>query len=126
MAINRQTKILFLAWLIPGLGHYCLGYKWKGVVLFGLLLLMYSLGVDLAALHNVSFREPLYLVVYSFTGGFTSVALLLSAYFPITPQYYPFGYQLGCLYTSIASFLNGLIIVHAYQTMQEPACDTKD
>ncbi len=33
------------AWLIPGLGHLLLGRKWRALILFGSILIMFSLGL---------------------------------------------------------------------------------
>lgn len=118
----KTVTLLLLGWLIPGAGHYCLGYKWKGIVLFSLVSLLYLTGMAMADFRNVSTGEPFYLIGYFFAGGITIVSVCVTAHLTASSGTYFYGYQLGCLYTFIASLSNFLILLKLYSLLelQEP------
>jgi hypothetical protein len=115
---KKAIGILFLAWVLPGAGHYYLGYRWKGITFCSLLLMTYLTGMAMAnfSLH----REPYYLACQIFTGSFLLIGLTSGSYSP-SPIWYPYGYHIGCLYTCVASFLNILIMINLSRDWEKKA-----
>lgn len=115
---KRLLFTLFIAWLIPGAGHYYLGHKWKGILLLAILSLTYITGMAMADFRNVALVNPLHLFSCSFTGGFTILAVCTTAGLPNTPQWYPHAYELGCLYLRVTSLLNALVLLYLYEILR--------
>lgn len=47
-AVSRPASLVWLcvaAWAVPGLGHFLLGRKWRALILFGSIVIMFLLGV---------------------------------------------------------------------------------
>lgn len=44
-SIAQTVRLCLAAWLIPGLGHFLLGRKWRALILFSAILGMFLLGV---------------------------------------------------------------------------------
>ena len=109
-----------LAWLIPGAGHYYLEKKGKAIVFFALLTLTFLSGMAMANFRNVSFREPLYFFAYFWLGSITIIAFCTTMNFSIVPIFYPYAYQLGCLYSTVASILNIFLILHVLHLAARP------
>ena len=42
---SRLVGICVAAWLVPGLGHYWLGRRWRGLIFFVCIVTMFLLGV---------------------------------------------------------------------------------
>lgn len=51
VAVSAQTKLSTLvrlcvaAWMVPGLGHWLLGRKWRALILFGAIGTMFAMGL---------------------------------------------------------------------------------
>jgi uncharacterized protein DUF6677 len=44
-ATSRLVQICVAAWLVPGLGHFLLGKKWRALILFVAIVLMFIFGL---------------------------------------------------------------------------------
>ncbi len=42
---GRLVQLCVAAWLIPGLGHFLLGKKWRALILFAAITLMFLIGL---------------------------------------------------------------------------------
>ncbi len=42
---GQLVRLCLAAWLIPGLGHFLLGRKWRALILFSAILGMFALGL---------------------------------------------------------------------------------
>ena len=43
--LSAQVRVCVAAWLVPGLGHLLLGRKWRALILFGAIVLMFGMGL---------------------------------------------------------------------------------
>ena len=43
--LGRLVWLCVAAWALPGLGHFLLGRKWRALILFGSIVIMFLLGV---------------------------------------------------------------------------------
>jgi len=43
--ITKLVRLCVAAWLIPGLGHLLLGRKWRALILFASIIIMFALGL---------------------------------------------------------------------------------
>ena len=106
-----------LAWLLPGLGHYYLGYRPKAVILLCSLLLAFMVGIVLADFEAISIPEHKYAFFAQMgTGGPTLVTLVLTGGEvseegrEIDPLH-----SIGLLYTMVAGLLNFVVACDAYE-----------
>ncbi len=97
----------FLGWLIPGLGHFCLEKKWKGILLFCLLFLSHTFGMIL--LHSEGYRQSFFWIQLC-SGFFIVSSIVFQPFFPEMPHEC-FLFPIGYLYISVASLLNLFIIL---------------
>lgn len=106
---------LFLAWLIPGAGHYYIGRKSKAVYFFVLVTVAYLLGVILANYCNVNperfFWHYLGEILY---GGATLVTQFLTRDL-LVGDYNRF-LDYGTLISTVAGLLNVVVIVDFFET----------
>lgn len=91
-----------------------MGYKWQGAVFFALLVSTYLAGMAMAEFRNVTPGEPVCLIGCCFTGGITMASVCATVHLSDGAEIDLYGYQLGCLYTSVASLLNSLLLLHVY------------
>ena len=112
----KKNPILavFLAWLIPGAGHWYLGRRFQAVLFFSVLLCAFSAGFSMGELRIVTSRDhPYYFLGQIFLGLPTLVASW------VTSGMEPFGAEIpgldmGFLYTTCAGLLNALVIMDAH------------
>jgi hypothetical protein len=106
---------LVATWLVPGAGHYYLGYKAKAVYYFVLVTLTFLLGVALSKGCSVSpGRYPWHYVGQIFYGGATLITQLLTASVKIG-EFNKF-LDYGTLITTVAGLLNIVIMVDFFET----------
>jgi uncharacterized protein DUF6677 len=60
---GRLVEVCVAAWLVPGLGHFLLGKKWRGLILFVAIVVMFVFGLamkgEFFALGTGSYLETL-------------------------------------------------------------------
>ena len=151
--VNLKNRHLaaFLAWLIPGLGHWYQGRKGKAVLYFVCILSLFLIGLALGDWQVVYWRwvNPLRdseKFCINYPGQFFAGLIAFPALIQATLQFYGldpilFGYlaepsqneinglyesgkfvEMGYLYTTIAGLLNILAIFDAYEG---PALDSQ-
>lgn len=110
----KSLLSIILAWVIPGGGHWYLGYKGKALLYLVLILGTFVAGMMIADFRNISLdRHPIFFLgAYIWNGGATVVAWLLTEGKPITRQLDRL--DVGCLYCAVAGLLNILIMIDAY------------
>ena len=104
---------VFLAWLIPGGGHWYSGDKIRALLFFILIMAIYFSGMYIGNFENVSVTQPYYLCAQIFAGLPTIVIGILS-YHKNSPRLIPTFFEIGNLYTCTASLLNLMIILNIY------------
>jgi len=113
-----------LAWLVPGAGHYALGEKKRGVLIFVALFLTFMTGLYVGSIGVVDpvNAKPWYVAqVMNTPAVFLLGSQVASAYHAAMQSHRPesaylvYGRagEIGQIYTSIAGLLNLLCIVNA-------------
>ena len=106
-AISTEKAVLavFLAWLIPGLGHWVIGRRAKAVLLFTVITLTFAAGLWFAEGRNMNWeRNKIFFLAYVFSAGETALAWLFAGALELDRKI-PL-LDLGFLYTAVASLLN--------------------
>ena len=138
-AIKRFTSIpavpLIASWLIPGLGHLCIGQIKRGFILGLAIIFLYISGLLIGSVSVVSHsKQPLWYYIQVLAGPHT---LVINSYnkknFVNHPEYlddpdipYPVKpaisrpHEMGTLYCSLAGVLNLLIILDLIGRMTQP------
>lgn len=115
---DREISPVFImvaGWLVPGAGHWFLGQRRKAVLFFALLSLTFVVGYFLGEFRNVSLdRHPWYFFAQTFLGLPSFVAAFATSHLTAVDHVIP-GYDLGILYTCVASLLNALLFLDAYE-----------
>lgn len=117
---TEQSWVLavLLAWAVPGLGHWYLGRRGKGITFFALIVSLFVAGWLLTGMTAVNFNDTWSLVGQSPAGLVTLVtgqvgkgvlAAKTSAEFLV-----PESYRSGSVYTLAAGLLNLLVVLDAY------------
>lgn len=112
-AANRTALSTFLAWLVPGLGHFHQGRKARGAVVFALLVGCFVLGSLLAEGSNLSRERHFYYWAGQFAIGLPGiVAELAFGTMRVTHdiRYVDAGLVFGC----VAGMLNVLAMIDVY------------
>jgi len=107
---------MFAAWLVPGLGHWLLGRRGKGLLYFGIITFTFVAGMWLADWRNVRSDDDfqLYLIGEAFCGGLTLVAWKLTQHLELLhPQPW---LDAGLLFSTVAGIMNVCVIVDVYET----------
>ncbi len=106
-----------LAWVLPGLGHYYLGYRPKALILLCSILAAFIIGIVLADFEAISIAEHKYAFFAQMgTGGPTLLTLALTGGEVseggrvIDPLH-----SIGLLYTMVAGLLNFIVACDAYE-----------
>ena len=104
----------FVAWLLPGAGHFLLG-KWKkGLFFFLLLAATYAFGMSIAGWRPVSFDDnPFYYVGQYGSGATLLMAKLRGAEKAILrPEIHPTWFDPGLLYVCVVGLLNIVVMLN--------------
>jgi len=104
----------FVAWLVPGGGHFLLG-KWKkGLFFFLLLAATYAFGMAIAGWRPVSFDDnPFYYVGQYGSGATLLLAKLRGAEKAILrPEIHPSWFDPGLLYVCVVGLLNVVVMLN--------------
>jgi hypothetical protein len=122
-ASTRKVGVaFFLGWFVPGAGHFLLGRRVKAAVLFGLLALIYIVGLWLCGWRMVSFDDNPFYYVGQFGSGLTSILGQLLAdpkAFP-RPELPPKWIDPGMLYVCVAGLLNIVIMMSVFGAPPAP------
>jgi hypothetical protein len=107
---------VFLAWVLPGLGHWYLGRRYKAIVFCAGILLLFLGGWVMGQCRVVNHHDQLPFMAQILTGVTTLVANAIGAALlrqgPADPV--SAAYQSGLVYTLVAGLLNLLVMLDAY------------
>jgi hypothetical protein len=143
---NNHTLFLIvagaLAWLVPGGGHYALGERKRGVVIFVTILLTFLVGLYAGSIGVI---DPLGARAWYFAQAINSpVVMLVGTHVASvqreadrataegrTPRIAPYRVygrpnEIGQIYTSIAGLLNLLCIVNAIYIAHQMAIGERE
>lgn len=102
-----------LSWLVPGVAHAKLGQKGKGLLVAGCTLAIFVLGMVVSEGHAVDRGQaPVWWIGQQLFGGGALVCALLFG--PLQATHYVADLDLGIVLTTVAGFMNLVIMVDAY------------
>ncbi len=123
---NNRLVAAVLAWMIPGCGHWYLGQKNRGIILFVTIGLTFLLGLVLGSTEVVDPQAPGMMAKMAFVAqmgcGFVGLlGILVQDMERSILQVYGRGVDLGQLYTVIAGLLNLLCVLNLLEIRQRAA-----
>jgi hypothetical protein len=103
-------------WIVPGLGHWLLGRRGKGLLYFGLITFTFLFGMLLADFRNVRTDDDfqLYFLGEALYGGLAFPALWLTRGLELVraqPRL-----DVGLLFSTVAGIMNVCVMVDVYET----------
>ena len=106
---------ILLTWLFPGLGHWCLGHRKKGLLYFALLTFTFLFGVWLAGGRNVRNDDDfgLFFLGEALYAGLAFPALWLTKGLQLDANLW---LDCGVLYSTVAGIMNVCVMVDVYET----------
>lgn len=114
--VSRGVAAVLLGWVFPGLGHLFLGRRGKGLLLMGVLVALFVLGVamDSRLTMYVGFEDPLaflFSIAQMGVGAPYVIARMLgfAAGLVTSPSH-----EYGNTFTAVAGLLNILVILDAF------------
>jgi Family of unknown function (DUF6677) len=116
--LSPATAVL-LTWLVPGLGHWALGRRLRGALVFVLLVGLFALGVALAHGSNLDRERHFYYWGGQLLLGLPAIAAeLVHGHAPVTGDvaYADAGLVFGC----VAGLLNVLAMIDAFACAEAP------
>ena len=119
-ANSRQKRAVVLAWLFPGLGHFSLKRGRRGLLLGGIVVVLFVIGLVLADFRNVSpIRHQIWSIAHLFGGLMSGVTALVTWGWNIERDM--MFYNHGCLYSAVATLLNILLMIDVYDLAEGAA-----
>ncbi len=114
----KPGKLIWLcvaAWLVPGLGHLLLGKKWRALILFSAILIMFLMGIAMQG-EFFSTGTDSYLQTLGYFGemcvGLAMPAARFFGYAGGNPLFVSADY--GSAYLIAAGMLNALAVLDTY------------
>ena len=107
-----MCSVGMLAWLVPGAGHWYLGMRGRGVVIFVAICTMFVLGLALGGLEVVDPENSKPWFVAQIVSGLPAIISTLMQK-PQMAAGYGRGVDLGQVYAGVAGLLNLLCLLDA-------------
>jgi hypothetical protein len=113
--LSHQVRVCVAAWLVPGLGHLMLGRKWRALILFASIVVMFLMGIAMRG-EFFTTGSGSYLQTLGYFGELcVGVAMPAARFFGYAggdPLFVSADY--GTAYLVSAGMLNALAIFDAY------------
>lgn len=119
-----------LAWLVPGLGHYRLGHRARGAIIFTAIMSLFIMGLALGSVYVVQPEIHRAWFVAQVLAGLPALitawisshwtAVAGSAAQGVVPVIQDRGFDIGQIYVGVAGLLNLLCILDAIFRSQMP------
>jgi hypothetical protein len=113
--VGQLTRLCVAAWLVPGLGHLLLGRKWRALILFSAITIMFLLGLAMQG-EFFTTGSGSYLQTLGYFGELcVGVAMPIAKFFGYSggnPFFMSADY--GTAYLVSAGMLNVLAILDSY------------
>lgn len=101
-----------LAWLVPGAGHWYLGHRSRGGVIFAAVCITFLLGITLSGLEMIDPQNAkAWFCAQLLCGTPTLISLLVQDPTTTINEIYGRGVDLGQVYAGVAGLLNLLCIL---------------
>lgn len=113
--LSTLIRLCVAAWLVPGLGHVLLGRKWRGLILFAAILIMFLMGLAMQG-EFYSTSSGSYLQTLGYFGELcVGLAMPVARFFGYSGGNPLFvSADFGTAYLISAGMLNTLSILDAY------------
>lgn len=107
----------FLAWLIPGMGHFYYGRRVKALLFFVSIISLYLVGIVIGgevSWYDLDFLVVLGFIVKLFTGIICVLTVILRPFYDNTARFY----EIGTAFILMAGALNMLIMIDLYEVIR--------
>ncbi len=112
--LGRLVWLCVAAWLVPGLGHFLLGRRWRGLILFGSIVAMFLLGLAMKG-EFFTTQSDSYLQTLGYFGELcVGAAMPLARFFAYGGDPLFVSSDYGTAFLVSAGMLNVLSILDAY------------
>jgi hypothetical protein len=106
----------FLAWVIPGAGHFVLGRRAKAILFFTLILGTFIAGWIISHCENVYFESGRWHTLVQMGAGLVTFLLAIGKHAADPKNTVMNYFEIGTLYTMVAALLNVLVVMDAVMT----------
>jgi hypothetical protein len=115
----RGTTVFFAViatWIVPGLGHWLLGRRAKGVLFFAVLTFTFLFGMALGGLRNVRVDDDffLYFIGEACYAGLAFPALWLTSGLELIESQPRL--DAGLLFSTVAGIMNVCVMIDVFET----------
>jgi hypothetical protein len=108
------VRLCVAGWLIPGLGHYLLGRKWRALIFFSTIIVMFLFGLAMKG-EFYSAGSASYLEVLGYFGQLcVGLAMPIARFFGYVGDPFFISSDFGTAFLVTAGMLNVLTIIDAY------------
>lgn len=113
MPENKKWWVSLLGgWMVPGLGHWLMGKRSKGLFLFSVITATYLFGLWAIGFSHPRFHEnPLYYFGRFGSGFMLALSFILSSPAHPIPEMMNW-FDIGMLYSSVAGLLNLVVVLN--------------
>lgn len=115
--MNRRSVVaMVLAYLIPGAGHFYLGRRARGLTFFGIVALLFLLGLWLdGVLYTIANAQRQILGLLAAIGSMGSgLVYLFGRMFGPAGDFRSFTFEYGRMFTLTAGLMNLLLVLDCY------------
>jgi hypothetical protein len=110
----KLVRLCIAGWLIPGWGHYLLGRKWRGVIFFAAIIVMFVFGLAMKG-EFYEITAASYLQSLGYFGQLcVGLAMPIVRFFGYVGDPYFVSSDFGTAFLVTAGMLNALTILDAY------------
>ena len=113
---KRAVVAMILAYVVPGAGHVFLGRRVRGLIFFGIIAVLFVLGLWLdGVLYTIANAQRQLLGVLAALGSMGSGALyLFGRMFGPVGDFKSFTFEYGRMFTLTAGLMNLLLVLDCY------------
>jgi hypothetical protein len=129
-SLMYATMVALAAWAVPGGGHFILGQRIRGVIIFVSIAALFAAGLYVGSIGVIDpVGARLWYIGQMLTSPAVSLIGRMNPSVGGVPEYPSYGkpFEVGQIYTSIAGALNFLCILNAayiaYRGKQPPGGD---
>jgi hypothetical protein len=111
---GKLVRLCVAGWLIPGLGHFLLGRKWRALIFFGAIIAMFLFGLAMKG-EFYSTGSASYLETLGYFGELcVGIAMPIAKFFGYAGDPFFISADYGTAFLVTAGMLNVLCVIDAF------------
>jgi hypothetical protein len=113
-SLTTLVRLCVAAWMVPGLGHFLLGRKWRALILFAAIVTMFLMGIAMQG-EFFSTSSGSYLQTLGYFGELcVGLAMPVAGFFGYSGNPLFVSADFGTAYLVAAGMLNALSVLDTY------------